>query len=144
MDVFARTRVFEPLHQKGFELNPLSSIPTNTLTMNASIIRSILVYPGYYTEVATSATTNEPFRVERDHKHYVHDFLKQMRALDRQNMSLQMIWNRWWYNEHDANAAWEGWEEDVLDLLGEEWNSKFRKVQIFLNYDTKIDGGSRR
>lgn len=139
LDVFARTRHFEGALNPIDPRDMVDMLPLNSLIMNADTIRNIYVPWVRQMKIGRgSVFTDAPAEVCQ--------FLDNVGAFGRQGLMLDLLCDRSLDKRH-TDSIWNAAEESALDMVGADWNGRFRKVQLYfsdITYTAKENDGFRK
>lgn len=152
ISVFADTRYFElyPLYNRQPEntkdkdprcsntlhrLDAPHSSPHNPLVFDANVMRTLHLRPATYTDLCVTTAHRS---LHCRNPLFIKNFLAFVGVLGGRNFCLHMAWNRWWHTfGAQRTSVWTKDDVDISDVLGDEWNSIFRKVTIRLQHKDK-------
>tara|TARA_R110002003_G_scaffold52_21_gene4515 strand:+ start:14360 stop:15283 length:924 start_codon:yes stop_codon:yes gene_type:complete len=138
MDVFARTRSFEPSFFLGNTADHVASKASiNSLLFNVQTFRHITLRPWDWS--TTNVQDYIQFRRSNGQFHVAIAFLSRLEALGCKYLCLDTVWHHWWHHGLTLFYTWCNDEYNRLEILDERWNGSFKQVRLLLVYYKHLD-----
>jgi hypothetical protein len=116
--------------------------------MPPATMRTIRVHPGRFVlpgRPLCGVPQHAPYTLYSEGRAEIAQFMNAVKALQSQDMVIELQWGLWWYRKFRlVLVTWSSSEKTLLDLVGADWNGRFRKVQIYFTYYSKEDDEYRR